>query len=186
LELRPIVSFGSLASETALVCQFLPFDLCATSVGPDLKTWECRQDSILLGMTETKDVVRWWERPMAPGPLITELGAQTTVLLPGVLGAIFAWTWWVTLVLMMPGIVLVQRLGWGWARARGLRTRSETPHISTAVGAIVGGICGVSVSLLPTRYLGLVAACLGIAGSAVVRILWRARNRRDGMDRQPV
>ncbi len=120
-------------------------------------------------MIDATNEVRWWKRPIAPGPLGATLAADAILLLPAVLGAIFAWAWWLTLLLMIPGIALHQRISWGAARELGLQTHSEDKRTQMILGGIVGGLCGISVNVVPHQYFGLVVACVGIVANLTTR-----------------
>jgi hypothetical protein len=120
-------------------------------------------------MIDATDEARWWKRPTAPGPLGATLAADAILLLPAVLGAILAWAWWLTILLMIPGIVLHQRIGWAAARELGLQTRSESKRTQMVLGGIVGGLCGIFVNVVPHQYFGLVVACISIVANLTTR-----------------
>jgi hypothetical protein len=130
-------------------------------------------------MNERDGTPSWWKRPWAPGPLRPTLGVYALLLVPAALGAAFDWSFWLTVALMTPAILLSIRLGQVGAQQRGLRSRKETPQ---AASGLIGGVGAVVVVVLADtmdlRYFGLLLAGATITMDLIFRAWWLRLDRR--------
>ena len=118
--------------------------------------------------------IRWWRRPTAPLSIGSALAMWTLVVVPTVLGAVFAWQWWIVLAGLLPYVVLSTRLGWVAAEARGIKSRAQTPRLASAIlGGFIGAVIGVTIPHLPERYAGLVIVVLTPITYLILLRLWR-------------
>jgi hypothetical protein len=132
-----------------------------------------------MAQPSTKRSVNWWSRPSAPAPARLALRVYAALLLAAALGAVLDLRWWVTVILLLPGLGLSVRYGWTAARARGLRHSSETPiPLYIGLGACIGAISGPLSDSVPSRYWGFQVVGLAAVGDLVSRVWWWRRDRR--------
>lgn len=135
---------------------------------------EGRASDVLPGMG-------WSDRPTAPGPWRPTLGVYAAVLVPGVLGAVFAWPWWLVFLLLAPAVVLSARVGWLGAELRGIHSRSRASRGFSGIGGLIRGPLGiVGANLLAERYWGLSVAGAAVAFDLAVRAWWHRRDHSAG------
>ena len=115
-----------------------------------------------------------------PGFRATGIG-YTLLLVPAALGAWLDWPWWMPLLLFAPGYLFLHRAGAIAARRRGIRTHIEPPTaLLCGVAAVLGGIYGLAVDVVPERDLGLCVVGVAVGLDAVQRLWWRRYDRARG------
>jgi hypothetical protein len=99
------------------------------------------------------------------------LRAYAALTVPAVLTGLFAWPWWLGVVLLMPGVVLLIRFGWIAADALGIVSRDETGQW---IVGLIAGPGAVAVGALAKSYHKDYAALLFV-GYLVIIVdpLWR-------------
>lgn len=127
---------------------------------------------------------RWWGRASAPAPVRSASIAHLMVLIPAALGALLDWPWALTVALGVPGLVHLIRLGFAAARARGIRSRAESPRYARYSASVVGGASGVFADsfydLAGPRYIGLALAGVLLAVYLIDRLVWHLHDKRVG------
>jgi hypothetical protein len=108
-----------------------------------------------------------------------ELPVYVLWLVPAGLGAAFGWSWWVPFPLLIPGLVLYNRVCRQAAAARDPGLPRELPReeeiLFWTAAALVGMII---IAAVPGRYLTLVAMASWIAAFVPFqRMLWRRVDR---------
>jgi hypothetical protein len=122
---------------------------------------------------------RWLRSPYAAGPLLGTLAFYAALLVPGALGALLAWPWWITLPLLLPGLLWSVKLGRIGAEQRGIHSRRETPRALYAlIGASSVPISALGGQALAQRYWGLALAAMVVAFDLAVRAWWQRYDRR--------
>lgn len=126
-----------------------------------------------------KRFLAWRERPSAPGPVGLTAVAFAALFLPALLGAVLGWSPWTALALMVPGFVLLVRVGRTGARMRGLRSSKDTPSEVTAMLVACCALVPIAVVLLdPEGLLALVVAGATLLAELAVRVGWWRADRR--------
>ena len=116
---------------------------------------------------------KWWSLPAAPAPICAEVLSIVLMAVPAVLGAVLDWNFWITIALLIPGVLVSIRAQRVAARTRGLRVRTDVPpnirgaEIASVMAAVLAG------SFLPPRFYCVVLVGFIGLGSVVTRALWR-------------
>jgi hypothetical protein len=110
-------------------------------------------------------------RPSAPAPLAVTIAVDGCLLACAVLMALADARWWIFLMPLGVGAVILAVYGRKAATALGIRSREETPRgWLTAMGA-AGGLAGV-LAAHTGRYAGLVIVAYLTCGHIVERMAW--------------
>jgi hypothetical protein len=130
----------------------------------------------------SKAAQRLWRRPAVPPPLRDALVPYVLLLLPAVLGAVFAWSWWVAAVLITPGFAVYEAKSWAAAKAQGATSSSDTGQV--LVGFIAVPIAVVLAGIVRTdagrfSILALVAYVIVVV-DPLARAVWHKHRVQEG------
>jgi hypothetical protein len=120
----------------------------------------------------------WLSRPPATAPPRQALRGMAALLPPAALGAGLDWPWWLTAILMVPGLALQLRYEWLAGRARRLRHVTETSTLFNVAFGACAGLIGILVfDRVGSRYWGLVIVGVAVGGDLAGRAWWWRRDR---------
>ncbi len=116
---------------------------------------------------------RWLLGPGAPVPLRQGFGAWLLMALPFVLGMILGWPFFVTLAVILPGIVVYAHLRRKAALAFGVTSRCQKPPEAIVTSGLSGVISLLIIWLVPEHYLGLAYIVALLPIEAFDRVVWQ-------------
>jgi len=120
---------------------------------------------------EQRKAPRFLRRPSLPPQGNRLLWSYSVLVAPAVLAAVFAWLWWIGVVLLVPGLLLRLRAGWAVAEARGIASCDQTGQVVVSAISGLGAVAlGAVARTFPGQYSALFFACYVII---VVDPLWR-------------
>ncbi len=122
----------------------------------------------------------------APAPLSAAAPAYFTMLLPASAAALLDASWWVALLVCVPGFAWLTVLGRLAAADRGITTRAQAPTAPAVFGVITGTVTGIVAGQdVPGRYLGLALVVAMVVVDGATRTVWRRAYERAGNSAPP-
>lgn len=99
-------------------------------------------------------------------------------LVPAVAAAIFDWSRWLTIALLVPAIALSLLLGQVGGRARGRPSRPPSPRVGYLATVALIAAFVVAAQSVPDRYFGLLLVGFGVIVDTAERARWRRAEQR--------